>query len=319
VTPAVSVVVATRNREARLADLLASLRAQTMQDFEVVIVDDASTDGTPQVLEAEVRRGDLDLRTIRREAARGPAQARNAGWRAATAPLIAFTDDDCVADPRWLEEGLAAWGGDPQRFVQGHVSPIYSERDQLGALAYSIYVEGPSPMFETANIFYPRDLLERVGGFDETFARPSGEDCDLGWRAKAAGAEPAFAAGARVQHAVIVLTPRQMLQRMWRWSDAIRPYARHPELRRSGSLHLGIFWNWSHYLLLRALIALPLLRRRWGWPVALWLGGRFVAYEIEQSRKEAGTAWLAPWWMVRDTVETAACVRGAVRYRVPVL
>ena len=316
-TPSVSVVVATHNRQARLADLLACLRRQTLKDFEVIVVDDASADGTPQRLESEQELGGLDLRWFRHEFSGGPARARNAGWRAARAPLVAFTDDDCEPSPGWLEAGLRAWGEDPARVVQGHVSPIERERDRLGAFSYSIIVEGPSVAFETANIFYPRALLERLGGFDEAFGSPAGEDADLGWRARAAGAETTFCAEARVEHAVVELTPRQMLRRLWRWSEAMNAYKKHPGLRRS--LHLGLFWNWSHYLVLRALLALPLLRHRWGWPLAAWLAGRLLAYEVQTSRKVAGTPWLAPWWIVRDVVETAGCARGAVRYRVLVL
>ena len=93
-SPLVSVVVATHNRAARLAALLESLQQQTLEDFEVVVCDDASSDDTQDVL---ARPWQLDLRHVRRDVAGGPAKARNAGWRAARGRLIAFTDDDCVA------------------------------------------------------------------------------------------------------------------------------------------------------------------------------------------------------------------------------
>lgn len=312
--PLVSVVVATRNRADRLAALLESLRHQTFVDFEVIVCDDASTDGTPDVLAAP---SGVALRTLRHDAPRGPARARNAGWLAARGGLIAFTDDDCVAMPDWLQAGVDAWGGDPERFVQGSVGPIAAERDRLGAFSYTILVEGPTPNYETANMFYPRALLERLGGFDETFPRPAGEDVDLGWRARGTGARPAFASDARVEHAVVEIGMRGYLRRLWGWQDVIRNYADHPELREY--LHAGIFWRLSHYLLVRALIGLGLLRWRWAWPLAMWLGKWFATYEIAEARKHAGTPWLAPWWVARDVVETAACARGSLRYRVLVL
>src|SRR5688572_18253328 len=107
---AVSVVMATKDRARRLGDALASLRAQTigLERFEVIVVDDGSTDATPQLL-ADAARSDLRVRPLRRETSGGPGAARNDGWRIATAPLVAFMDDDCVADPQWLEAGLAAW------------------------------------------------------------------------------------------------------------------------------------------------------------------------------------------------------------------
>src|SRR4051794_33546447 len=102
--------MATHNRARRLEAMLASLREQTLghDAFEVVVVDDASDDEgeTRAALDAAVGRGDLDLRVIHRERSRGPAVARNEGWRAARAPLVAFTDDDCRAAPEWLESAL---------------------------------------------------------------------------------------------------------------------------------------------------------------------------------------------------------------------
>ena len=312
--PTVSVVVATRNRSERLRALLASLRAQTFTDFEVVVCDDASTDATPEVLAGA---HGLDVVVVRNAVASGPARARNAGWRAARGALIAFTDDDCEASPGWLEAGVRAWRADPATFLQGPVGPIESERDRLGAFSYTILIEGPTPVYECANIFYPRELLERLGGFDETYPRPAGEDCDLGWRAREAGARPAFAPDARVAHAVVELGARGYLRRRWQWQYAMQPYGRHPGLRA----HLvdGLFWNLSHYLLFRALLGAALARRRWAWPLSWWLAKWFFAYERAESVKHAGTPWLAPWWAVRDVVEVAACVRGSVRYRTLVL
>jgi glycosyltransferase involved in cell wall biosynthesis len=311
--PTVSVVAATHNRSDRLRRLLESLRAQTFRDFEVVICDDASSDDTQAVLAAA---DGLDLRSLRNATSGGPSKARNAAWRVARGRLIAFTDDDCEVSPGWLEAGVRAWGGDPDRFVQGPVGPIAAERDRLGAFSYTIVIEGPTRNYETANIFYPRDLLERVGGFDEAFPRV-GEDTDLGWRARAAGGVPVFEPAAKVEHAVVEIGARGYLRRLWAWSDSIHAYKRHPGLRKH--LHEGIFWNPSHYLLVRAIVGLLLLRKRWAWPLALWLGKWFLSWELAESRKHAGTPWLAPWWVVRDVVETAACARGSLRYRVLVL
>jgi GT2 family glycosyltransferase len=204
------------------------------------------------------------------------------------------------------------------RFIQGPIGPIESERHRLGAFSYTIVVEGPTPNYETSNIFYPRTLLERLDGFDESYPRPAGEDLDLGWRAREAGAIPIFEPDARVGHAVVEIGARGYVRRLWGWSDAMRPYARHPGLRRH--LHVGLFWNFSHYLLFRALVGLLIfLRWRWTWPVALWLAKWYAEYVVIESRKWAGTPWYAPWWVVRDVVETAACVRGSLRYKVLVL
>src|SRR4051812_42959107 len=106
----VTVVAATHNRADRLERLLDALRGQTLgtDRFEVVIVDDGSRDETPSVLADALARADLKLTTFRQDPAGGPAKARNRGWRAAGAPLVAFTDDDCRPDATWLESLLRA-------------------------------------------------------------------------------------------------------------------------------------------------------------------------------------------------------------------
>src|SRR4051794_39486521 len=103
--------------------MLESLRAQTVDPsrFEIVIVDDASDDDTPQLLSREAERWGPRLHVIRRDRSEGPAVARNTGWRAAGAPLVAFIDDDCVASPGWLEAGLEAHAQNNGAFIQGPV------------------------------------------------------------------------------------------------------------------------------------------------------------------------------------------------------
>ena len=145
--PEVSVVFATHDRAERVAMLIESLRRQTIDRsrFEVIAVDDGSRDHTPRVLAEAAERGDLDLRVMRRETAEGPASARNQGWRGARAPLIAFTDDDCVASPGWLEAGLAALKAEPGCFVQGRTDPSPDEVHLLGPFSRTLRVHELGP------------------------------------------------------------------------------------------------------------------------------------------------------------------------------
>ena len=75
-----------------------------------------------------------------------------------------------------------------------------------------MHIDGPSPHFETCNVTYPAILLERIGGFDESFSSAAGEDSDLGCRAVAAGGSPAFAPDALVHHAVFSRRPAAALR-----------------------------------------------------------------------------------------------------------
>ena len=312
-------VVATHNRAARLERLLAGLAEQTYpaERLEVVIVDDGSSDRTAALLaRAEADHGER-LRTITRARSAGPATAREQGWRAAGGELIAFTDDDCVPDPRWVERAVGAWDGEAHSFVQGRTEPDPAELELLGPFSRTIQVSELHPAFNTCNILYPRALLERIGGFDtDGFDRaPGGEDCDLGWRAIEAGARPVFAAEAVVRHAVDRVGPLGMLQVAARWTTPMLAYARHPGLRRD--FVLGVFWKRTHFELFRALLAL-LLPSRWA-AVRNWLAYPYLRDVWARGRTQGGGPLLAPYFVLVDLVEIWAVARGAIRYRRPML
>lgn len=312
--PVVTVAVATHDRPDRLASLLQALRAQTLSEaFEVVVVDDGSGPETAAVLDAERARDDLDLLVLRHERARGPSAARNAGWRAARAPLVAFTDDDCAPAPGWLAAGLEAHEGNPQGIVQGRTEPEPAGVEREGVLTRTLRVRRLGPWYETANMFYPRELLAALGGFDEAFGlRPGGEDTDLAHRALGAGRHAVFAANALVHHAVEDLGVTGTLRQAWRWTATVRVFADHPEMR--AELNRGVFWSGWHWMVLRSLLALA--APRW---LRRFLLLRHALQLHSRARREGAGWWAVPVLLVRDVVETAAVIRGAVRYRTFVL
>jgi GT2 family glycosyltransferase len=319
--PDISVVVGTHNRAARLRDLLAGLEAQTLppERFEVIVVDDASTDETPQVL-ASASEGALVVRAVRRDVNGGWAAAKQDGWRLAQAAIIAFTDDDCVPEPDWLEAGLRAASENPGAIVQGRTDPIAAELDAVPPaerpFTRTIHVPEPDPAFQTCNVFYPRDLLERLDGFDvEGFGRSPGEDADVAWRAIDAGAATAFAADARVAHAVNRLGPAGKLRHAAGWD--MRVYARHPGLRRAHFYRYGIFWKRSHFWLSRALLGLLVPRRLW--PIRVFLAYRYGRNVWARAKSDRVGLRLAPWYVAYDLVEMATVIRSAIRYRTPMI
>jgi glycosyltransferase involved in cell wall biosynthesis len=312
--PAVSVVVATRNRSGWLGELLESLRAQTLsrEQYEVVVVDDGSTDGTPDVLTAEAQRGEIDLRIERHPESRGPATARERGWRLARAPIVAFTDDDCVADPRWLEAGLAACRAHPRAIVQGRTDPRPDQVDSFGPFSFTVEIHRAGPSYETCNIFYPREVLEELDGFDlDAFPVIGGEDTDLAWRAIGRGVPAEYADEVQVYHAVTHLGPRARLRLISRATQTMNAFARNPGLRKH--LIKGVFWKWPHYHLFRTIVAALLPRRLW--PLKWWLAAPYVAH---LTSRRSGPL-LVPWFVAQDVAEVIAVVRGAIRYRTPVI
>ena len=178
------------------------------------------------MLERAGREAPFQVVAVRHPENRGRAQARETGWRESRAELIAFTDDDCVPEPGWLEAGIAAAEAASGAIVQGATRPDRTQLDRLGPFARTVTVESFDPAFQTCNMFFPRAVLEGVGGFDvESFGRVhGGEDSDLAWRAIKAGAPAAFAPDARVEHAVDGLGARRHPPRLRRVvAPRIRP------------------------------------------------------------------------------------------------
>jgi O-antigen biosynthesis protein len=93
----VSVIIPTYNRSDTLQKCLAAVQTQTYSDYEIIVVDDGSTDGTANMIAAEFPNVHYLY-----QANRGPAAARNQGIAAATGDIIAFTDDDCLPPSDWL-------------------------------------------------------------------------------------------------------------------------------------------------------------------------------------------------------------------------
>jgi histidinol-phosphate phosphatase family protein len=146
----------------------------------IVVVDDRRGDGEPLALPAAVR--------VIPGPARGPAAARNAGWRACRADWIAFLDDDVVPAPRWLEQlaaDLAAAEPDVAG-VQGRiVVPLPADRRPTDWERSTRGLE--TARWATADLAYRRSALVAAGGFDERFPRAYREDADLGLRLTRAG------------------------------------------------------------------------------------------------------------------------------------
>ena len=122
--------------------------------------------------------------------ARGPAAARNAGWRVASAEWVVFLDDDVVPSREWLSELAADLAGASPRIagVQGKLTvPLARDRPPTDWERNVHSLE--KAVWATAEMAYRRRVLEAVGGFDERFPRAYREDCDLALRVTTAGWE----------------------------------------------------------------------------------------------------------------------------------
>jgi len=315
--PLVSVAVSTCGRSAMAARLLACLEKQTLalQQFEVVIVDNFSEDDTAEVLAKVAESSPLRLLVMRARAREGPSAGRNLAWRATTAPVVAFTDDDCMPSPSWLEEGLAAMG-QHRRIVVGRTEPSPGS-EEVAKLPFSrsVLVEEPR-FFETCNVFYRREDLAAAQGFFEGFVRPGGEDTDLALRVMSLGAEPVFAPRALVHHEVWASSLKSAIAHCLRWVDI--PLFVHRNGRVGRRFLVGrIFWKRSHPFVLVAVAGFAgvLSSRRMRWLVALapWAGFRLLA---EPSCPGPFRRIVAlPGAFLVDATEVAVMVVGSLKHR----
>jgi len=276
--PLVSVVVASHGRPLRLRWLLNALEEQTLarRDWELVVVHDYDAATAARYIADHALARDTTMRTVAITPGTGsPARQRNLGWRLARARLVAFVDDDCRPEPRWLESLAEAARREPGAIIQGRVRPDPFEHRMFAAPhVRTLQVDPPSSRAQTANILYERELLESLEGFDE--AAVAGEDVDLALRAQRAGRRVVGEPEAVVNHAVEAMSLPGAIRAGWKWHYLAYLVKRHPALRRD--FRLGIFWEPQHAdaaLLVAALagapkrpalalLALPWLRRAMG-------------------------------------------------------
>ncbi len=310
----ITVVIPTRGRETRLAFALESLAAQTLSRdrFDVVVVRDADA----REPFAPMPEG-LRVRYLIHPGISGPTAKRNLGWRAAEAPLVAFTDDDCRASAGWLEAIIAAHAGEAA-FIQGRTEPDPDEAHLLHGFARSQRIREPTGWYETCNMAYPSALLRRLEGFDEAFEF-GGEDTDLAYRAIEAGANAVFVPGAVVWHTVMSRSFARALGEASRWPDMAAVVARHPRLHNA--LHHRYFWNRFHMALAATALGLAAARGR---PLASlvallpYLEVR-VNWRRPKARRIARALFSLPAAAAIDATEIVARLPSAVRHRVPVI
>ncbi|MFL5845923.1 MAG: glycosyltransferase [Solirubrobacteraceae bacterium] len=310
--PALSVVIPARDSAATLPLTLAALHGQGV---EVVVVDDASSDDTAALAEAG---GAVVVRLAEQS---GPAAARNAGVAASHAPLLAFTDADCVPAPGWTAAITAALADDD--LVTGPVLPEPGR--PVGPFDRTLHLAGPSPRFESANLGVRRELFERIGGFapfvpdGSPGLRPTvaeghfGEDAVFGWRARRIGARVGFAPDALVHHAVFARDARGYVaeRRRTRYFPAL--VREIPELRES--MPAGLFLGPRTLRFDAALIGVTLAAaRRSPWP--LLLVAPYARRDLRRHRAlSRGGLRENAAHVAADAVGLAGLLRGSVAAR----
>jgi glycosyltransferase involved in cell wall biosynthesis len=287
--PDLSVVIPTYRRPEMLARCLAAVLAQDFDParYEIIVCDDGPDAATRDCVERLAREHAAHgprIRYIPVTATQGPAGARNAGWRAARARRIAFTDDDTQPAVRWLSAGLHVMNRGADAVAGRIVVPLPErptdyERDAAG-LAHA--------EFATANVFVERAALARTGGFDARFTSAWREDSDLQFALMEAGFVFARADDAVVLHPVrparwgVSLSQQKKSQ-----FDALL-YKKYPRLYRARIRRAPPFF---YYAILAAAVMAP----------TAWLSGNGRIAII------SALAWLCMtgWFCIKRLASTA--------------
>ena len=197
--PRISVVVCSYNGERTIHDTLEALRRLEYPDFEVIVVDDGSTDGT-----AAIARG-YDVRLISTEN-QGLSSARNTGMEASTGEVVAYMDDDAYPDPHWLQyladtfrRGDYAGVGGPNIAPPGDGLVADCVASAPGGPVHVLLSDREAEHIPGCNMSFRKGALQAVGGFDPQF-RAAGDDVDMCWRLQDGGWTLGFSPGAMVWH-----------------------------------------------------------------------------------------------------------------------
>jgi glycosyltransferase involved in cell wall biosynthesis len=332
--PAMAVVICSLDGADGVRRCLESLARQTIASrLEVIVVDDGSTDATAEVAEA------CGARVLRHEVNRGLAAARNTGVLAASAPVVAFLDDDCAPDPTWAETLLAGYEDDvlgvggvvePQvergyvgRFHERHnpLMPIEAEILESEALPYRLKLylrrqwrrerpEGRRPVHSLvgANMSFRRDALVRSGLFDDRF-RFGSEDLDMCRKVLEANPEGR-----------LILEPRCRIDH--HFDSSLRDTLRRSYAYGVGAARYYRKWPTARptiypFPLAAAGLLVAALRRPWLLPLAVLVPQLMFPDGVRMSRRERSAEPLLDPAMklASEAVGNAGFVAGLWRFR----
>jgi GT2 family glycosyltransferase len=200
--PAASIVVVTRNRAASLQKTLQALRALNYPNFEIIVVDNGSTDHTQQIAATS------GVRYVYSPSTFGISYSRQLGVTSAHGEIVAFCDDDCIPVTDWLKHFVARLQSEPDLgLVGGQIINIgftgnrrYKGRTKLGRNGLISFVVDPkeADFFGNANLAFRRSAVEAIGGYDPFFNVMA--EIDLAMSLKRHGFRVAYEPNAVVEH-----------------------------------------------------------------------------------------------------------------------
>lgn len=202
--PFISVVVCAYNADSTMDGCLTSFSKVAYPNFEVIVVDDGSTDATGEI--ADRHAAAAPYIHVIHQPNLGLSAARNVGMNAARGTIVAYTDSDCYVDPHWLH--YMAWAFTDERFVAVGGPNLAPPEDNRTAACVAVSPGAPTHVLLTdeiaehvpgCNMAYRKEYLAGIGGFDATY-RAAGDDVDVCWRLQDQGHVIGFSAAMTVWH-----------------------------------------------------------------------------------------------------------------------
>lgn len=317
-----SVIVPVYNGAAVIERCLEALAGQTAppDTFEIIIVDDGSTDATVQRVERWAAQHESCQVRVIRQAHTGPAAARNQGAAIARAPLLLFTDADCLPAPGWIEALQHGFAGPAA--PAGLMGTYRSEQRSLAARfaqmefedRYQRMLRQPHlDVVATYSAAFRRDVFLQAGGFDPGFPKANNEDVEFSYRLSQAGHTMRFVPEAQVSHRHDASWLRYARTKMGRGYWRMVVYRRYPSKALKDSYTPQVL---KLQILLAPLALLGLLgalvsRRR----SPLALAAPFLLTTLPFTRfaaqRDPWVAAVAPWGLwLRSLAFAAGVVRG---------
>ena len=221
-----SIVIITRNRAQMLAETLDALRLQTVSPAEIIVVDTSDNEATQQMLAEhypEVRP------VVHPFGPRNMSWSRNQGIQAGRAPIVAFLDDDSIAEPQWVAEIARAYEENPEaggvggRIIEGLASPVVLAAGQKvtwidhRGMTHGNFNTLTDGIVETGhlkgcNMSFRRAVLTQIGNFDEAYNGPVRDETDVCVRVTQAGYMLLFNPNATVEHKGFTLYAQKRVQ-----------------------------------------------------------------------------------------------------------
>lgn len=316
----ISVIIPMYNSEKTIIQTLGGLEDQTRKDFEVIIVDDGSTDNSPKLVTEFKNQSELSIKLIHQKNS-GPAKARNLGVKHSEGDIIIFLDSDCIPPENWIEEMIKPLDGEivgcncgyrvknKKSLIARHVEYEIAKRHEkmVGRIIDTIGSYSAS---------FLKDIFLRAGGFNSEYKSASGEDFDLAFRIRKMGYKLIFTDKTFVYHYHPDTLKRYLKQQYLRGYWRVKMYLNNKDKIMVGDSYTGYEAQIQFVLSSIAILSTLFLATNLNWITFLSFGVLFLSnlpLGLYAFRREKKFIILAP---ILASMRSLAGTLGAYSYLV---